>query len=116
MVGARRCFDAIIRGDPNDFEVTIGTSRLGKNIAASIITDTLTLGIGFLWAGASAVTYKIFEDKLWGYINDQVQRLSNIGPALSLTCSSQSTMFCRGCRAKIPRGSKFCERCGSNVT
>lgn len=111
VVGARRCLDTVIRGSPDDFEVTIGTSDWGKNIAASLITGTLTLGIGFLWAGASAVTYKIFEDKLWSYINDQVQRLANVeAPA-----SSSSTMFCRECGAKIPRTSKFCESCGSKV-
>lgn len=116
VVGARRCLDTIIRGDPDDFDVTIGTSDWGKNIAASLITGTLTFGIGFLWAGASAVTYKVFEDKLWAYINDQVQRLSTIGaPAPSLNGRLQSTMFCRECGAKIPRISKFCERCGSKV-
>ena len=77
IVGARRCLDIIIRGRPPDFEISIGTSDWGKNIAASLITGTLTLGIGFLWAGASAITYKVFEDNLWNYIRSMIEALQN---------------------------------------
>jgi hypothetical protein len=115
VVGARRCLDIIIRGTADDFEVAIGTSDWGKNIAASLITGTLTLGIGFLWAGASAVTYKVFEEKLWRYVNDQITQLSNITGPAPLSKEATPTMFCRECGAKIPRDSKFCERCGSKV-
>ena len=82
IVGARRCLTTVIRGDPDDFEVTIGTSDWGKNLTAALITGSLTLGIGFLWAGASAATYKMFEEKLTSYINDEVLRLSNTGVAV----------------------------------
>jgi hypothetical protein len=75
--GARRCLDIIIRGRPQDFEIAIGTGDWGKNIAASLITGTLTLGIGFLWAGASAITYKVFEDNLWNYIRSMIEALQN---------------------------------------
>ena len=114
VVGARRCLDIIIKGGPDDFEVTIGSSDWGKNIAASVITGTLTLGLGFVWAGASAVTYKIFEDKLWSYINDQIQRLANVTGGASLP-GTLSTIFCRECGAKIPRGSRFCKKCGAKL-
>jgi hypothetical protein len=97
--------DIVIKGRSNDFDVTIGSADWGKNIAASLITGTLTLGIGFLWAGASAVTYKVFEEKLWGYINDQIQLISNTYPTASLNDSSM--MFCRS--------SRFCEKCGSRL-
>ena len=55
IVGARRCLDTVVKGRSDDFDVTIGTADWGKNIAASLITGTLTLGIGFIWAGASGV-------------------------------------------------------------
>jgi len=113
IVGARRCMDIVIKGRSNDFDVTIGSADWGKNIAASLITGTLTLGIGFLWAGASAITYKVFEEKLWGYINDQIQLISNIYPTASLNDSNM--MFCRECGAKIPRSSRFCEKCGCKL-
>lgn len=108
--------DIVIKGTLNDFEVTIGSADWGKNIAASLITGTLTLGIGFLWAGASAVTYKVFEEKLWRYINDQIQLISNVSYANApLNEPDVLTMFCRECGARIPRSSMFCERCGSKL-
>jgi ribosomal protein L40E len=117
ILGARRCLDIIIRGNPDDFEVTIGSSDWGKNIAASVIAGTLTLGLGWVWAGASAVAYKVFEDKLWSYINGQIELLaSSRAPAASSTEPQSSMMFCRECGSRIPRGSRFCEKCGSKLT
>jgi hypothetical protein len=80
-VGARRCLDVVIRGQPDNFDVAIGSGDWGKNITASLIIGTLTLGAGLLWAGASAVTYRLFEDKLWEYINSQVGSLTNTAAA-----------------------------------
>ncbi|MEE8402857.1 MAG: hypothetical protein V3R93_03805 [Candidatus Hydrothermarchaeaceae archaeon] len=75
-VGARRCLDVVVRGQPDNFDVAICSGDWGKNITASLIVGTLTLGAGLLWAGASAVTYRLFEDKLWGYIQAQVSSLT----------------------------------------
>jgi hypothetical protein len=83
IAGARRCLDTVISGSSDDFEVSIRTSDWGKNITAALITGALTLGIGFLWAGVSAATYKMFEEKLSSYINDEVLRLSNNGAAVA---------------------------------
>lgn len=108
--------DVIIKGVPDDFEVTIGSSDWGKNLAASVITGTLTFGLGWVWAGASALTYKVFEDKLWGYINSQIQLLStSLALTPFLNARSPATMFCRQCGAEIPVGSVFCERCGTKL-
>ena len=63
--------------------------------------------------GRSAITYKVFEEKLWGYINDQIQLISNTYPTASLNDSNM--MFCRECGAKIPRSSRFCEKCGNKL-
>jgi hypothetical protein len=76
-IGARRCLDVVVRGQPDNFDVAIGSGDWGKNIAASIIVGTLTLGAGLLWAGASAVTYRLFEDKLWEYANIQIDSLTD---------------------------------------
>jgi hypothetical protein len=73
IIGARRCLDIIGRGRPDDLEISIGTGDWGKNIVASLVTGTLTLGLGFVWAGASALAYRIFEDKLWDFIRFQIQ-------------------------------------------
>lgn len=72
IIGARRCLDIIGRGRPDDLELSVGTGDWGKNIAASLITGTLTLGLGFVWAGASAIAYKVFEDKMWKFIRSQI--------------------------------------------
>ncbi len=77
VIGARRCLDVVIRGQPNNFDAVIGSGEWGKNILASLIVGTLTLGAGLLWAGASAVTYRLFEDRLWEYINIQIGSLTN---------------------------------------
>lgn len=82
-VGARRCLDVVIRGQPDNFDVAIGSGDWGKNIMASLIVGTLTLGAGLLWAGASAVAYRLFEDKLWEYINVQVGSLTDTAAARS---------------------------------
>ena len=120
IVGARRCLDTVVKGRSDDFDVTIGTADWGKNIAASLITGTLTLGIGFIWAGASALTYKVFEEKLWRYINHQIDSLSgapqsNKESEESLSGTVSTLMFCRECGSKIPRDSKYCEKCGANL-
>lgn len=82
-IGARRCLDVVIRGQPDNFDVAIGSGDWGKNITASLIVGTLTLGAGLLWAGASAVTYRLFEDKLWEYVNTQVGSLTDTVAARS---------------------------------
>jgi hypothetical protein len=81
VIGARRCLDVVIRGQPGNFDVAIGSGEWGKNIMASLIVGTLTLGAGLLWAGGSAATYRLFEDKLWGYVNIQVGSLTNTAAA-----------------------------------
>jgi len=103
VVGARRCLTIVIKGKPNDFDVTVGSADWGKNIAASLITGTLTLGLGFLWAGASAATYKIFEEKLWKHIEFQVNQLS-------AAKGSSGKKFCSYCGAET-NGEVYCPRC-----
>ncbi len=55
----------------------VGTGDWGKNIAASLITGTLTLGLGFIGAGASAAAYRHFENQLMGFIKTEVDKLEN---------------------------------------
>ncbi len=115
IVGARRCLDVVIRGKPRDFEIVIGTGEWGKNIAASIITGTLTLGAGFIWAGVSAASYKRFEGKLWEYIKNQVNSLSNSAITQKIEQPSETLNFCTNCGAKIVPGNKFCGNCGQKL-
>lgn len=114
IVGARRCLDIVIKGRSDDFDLSIGTADWGKNIAASLITGTLTLGLGFVWAGASAVTYKVFEENLWHYINSQIDFLtSREHPTLA---GGGPGRFCWNCGTQIPLNSEFCTNCGTKVS
>ena len=107
IVGARRCLDITIRGSAEDFAVTVGTGEWGKNIFASAVTGALTLGAGLLSAGASAVAYKYFEDRLWNFIKSQVSTLKNT--------DSQPVLLCPKCRKHISLDFKLCPYCGFNL-
>ncbi|WP_309493161.1 hypothetical protein [Candidatus Hecatella orcuttiae] len=103
LLGARRCLDIVVKGNPNDFEVTVGTGDWGKNIAASAIVGAITLGAGLIAAGASAAAYKYFEEKLWTYIRKQVSSLVN----------SASQPRCLSCGKPLLKGYNLCPFCGA---
>jgi zinc-ribbon domain len=77
LAGARRSLDIAIRGEPNNFEVTIGTGEWGKNMIMSGLASLLTgpfapaVYVGMLYRG------KDIEKKMWRYITDQVSFLNN---------------------------------------
>ena len=82
IAGARRSLDITIRGDPNNFDVSMGSGEWGKNVIIGGVTSgvllTLLTGpvgpavyVGLLYSG------KHFENKLWKYIKDQVTHLNN---------------------------------------
>jgi hypothetical protein len=80
LTGSRRCMDIVVRGRPDDFEVQIAAGDWGKNLAPGLIVGVLTLGIGLIWTGTSAATYKSFEKKLWEFIRSQIYALRNTAP------------------------------------
>jgi hypothetical protein len=80
IVGAARCMDIVVRGRPDDFEVQVAAGDWGKNLAPAVIVGIATLGIGLIWGGASAATYKAFEGKVWEFIRAQVYALRNTAP------------------------------------
>jgi hypothetical protein len=78
--GARRSTDITIRGDPNNFEVTIGTGEWGKNIITSAPLFIVPI-VGISATLAKLYVAKRFEDSLWRYINDQSRFLQGSGSA-----------------------------------
>ncbi|HXV46421.1 MAG TPA: zinc ribbon domain-containing protein [Nitrososphaera sp.] len=72
--GARRSTDITIRGQPNDFEVTIGTGEWGKNIITSAPLFIVPI-VGISATLAKLYVAKRFEDSLWKYIRDQARFL-----------------------------------------
>jgi len=74
IAGARRSTDITIRGEPNSFEVTIGTGEWGKNIITSAPLFIVPV-IGISATLAKLYVAKKFEDNLWKYIRDQAKFL-----------------------------------------
>jgi hypothetical protein len=76
VAGARRSTDITIKGEPNNFEVTVGSGEWGKNLAASApLFIVPVVGIG---ATLTKVYFgKKFESSLWKFIMDQAHFLAN---------------------------------------
>lgn len=72
--GARRSTDITIRGQPDDFQVTIGTGEWGKNIITSAPLFIVPI-VGISATLAKLYVAKRFEDGLWKYIRDQARFL-----------------------------------------
>jgi hypothetical protein len=76
IAGTRQSTDIITRGEPNSFEVTIGTGQWGKNlIVGAPLFLVAPVGIGATLA--KLYLGKRFEDNLWKYVEDQVDHLVN---------------------------------------
>lgn len=74
IAGIRRSTDISIKGDPNNFEISISNGEWGKNLAASaplIFVPVIGIGatLGKIYLG------KVFENNLWDYVLDQISSL-----------------------------------------
>ncbi len=76
VAGARRSTDIIIKGRPDDFEVTIGTGEWGKNMLTTAPLFIVPI-VGITATLVKLYTGKSFESNLWNYIKDQIRFLSN---------------------------------------
>jgi len=74
VAGARRSTDITIKGEPNNFQVTIGTGEWGKNIITSAPLFIVPI-VGITATLAKLYVAKRFEDNLWKYIRDQASFL-----------------------------------------
>src|ERR1044072_2860980 len=81
IAGARRSTDITIKGDPNSFEVTIGTGEWGKNIITSAPLFIVPV-VGITATLAKLYVAKKFEDNLWKYIKDQARFLERSASSL----------------------------------
>jgi DnaJ-like protein len=81
LSGTRRSIDIHINGQPDDFEVRLGTGEWKKNLLiTSGIAAVATVGVAVpVTAGVAAgvaLMARKFEVKLWSYVNDQINYLS----------------------------------------
>ena len=126
-VGAARCIEVHIRGDPNAFDVEMTTGDWGRNLAASAVVGALTLGVGWLTAGISAGMYKQLENKIFDYIHWQVDELKGTGAGTGQPTIAQPGMVrvtdlvsalprCPKCQQRVRAEFRVCPFCSFDLT
>jgi hypothetical protein len=127
-VGAQRCVEIHVRGDPNTFDVEMTTGEWGKNLAAGAILGAVTFGLGWVGAGINAVTYRKLEEKIFDYIHWQANELKGTAgqvpnPA-GIPTPQQSVVFptssplapqCPRCNRQVKQEFNACPYCGLNL-
>jgi hypothetical protein len=91
IAGARRSTDITIRGEPNSFEVTIGTGEWGKNIVTSAPLFIVPV-VGVTATLAKLYVAKKFEDNLWKYIKDQSNFLQGSASSVKTQTSEAASV------------------------
>jgi RNA polymerase subunit RPABC4/transcription elongation factor Spt4 len=123
-VGAQRCIEVNIRGDPNAFEVEMATGEWGKNLVAGAVLGAVTLGLGWVGAGISAVTYRKLEEKIFDYIHWQIDELKGTAAGVPVSmpqpnvvspASSPLAPQCPRCKGQVKPEFNTCPFCGFNL-
>jgi len=70
LTSQRKAIQVIIRGDPNNFHISVSSGEWGKNITAGVL---LNLEVSLVGLGLNA----LFSKKVWNFINDAVASLEN---------------------------------------
>ena len=70
VVSSRKAIHTIIKGNPNKFNISVGTGEWGKNFAVSAL---FTGGIGLIGMGFNLK----FTNKLWNFTKNAVMELEN---------------------------------------
>lgn len=91
--GARRSTDIAVKGEPNNFEVSIGTGEWGKNLMMSAPLFIVPM-VGIVATVAKVYAGKKFEGNLRKYIRDQVQFLRDSAVAAAKTHSDTRKYEC----------------------
>lgn len=71
-VGASRAFTILIKGQPNDFSVELGTGEWASNLTAGGVAAVLTGGTTLIASGLAAGWSKKIEADLWNFIEQNV--------------------------------------------
>ena len=70
LTSQRKAIQIIIRGESNNFQVSVSSGEWGKNITAGVLLNPAVSLVG-LGLNAS------FNNKVWNFINDAVESLEN---------------------------------------
>ena len=90
IAGARRSTDITFKGEPNSFQVSIGTGEWGKNLVTSAPLFIVPV-VGITATLVKLYTAKKFEDNLWKFIKDQARFLSDSASKQQPSQSSSTT-------------------------
>ena len=127
LSSTRKAITIVIRGDPNDFQVEVGTGEWGKGVAVAVVLTGL---IGIVGLGFNAA----FRQKVWTEVRLAVKSLEDTASTNSKTKSTskrdvlkttkasknsakknETSVFCDNCGSPMKHTAKFCRKCGSKV-
>ena len=127
LTSTRKVITVVIKGNPNEFQVEVGTGEWGKGVAMAVVLTGL---IGVVGLGFNAA----FREKVWTEIRLAVKSLENTASTNSKTKSTskrgvlkttktsknsakknEAFVFCDNCGGPMKPTAKFCRKCGSKV-
>ena len=117
LSSSRKVLTITIHGEPNNFQISVGTGEWGKGIAVAVV---LTGIIGVAGLGLNAM----YREKVWKNIKQIVNTLENstINSSIngsiddSKNNSDGTSQFCTECGNTLIHNAKFCGSCGTKIT
>jgi len=110
---SRKVLTITIHGEPNNFQISVGTGEWGKGIAVAVV---LTGIIGVAGLGLNAM----YREKVWKNIKQIVNTLENSTFNSSIddskNNSGETSRFCTECGNTLLSNAKFCGSCGAKIT
>ena len=116
LSSSRKVLTVIIRGEPNNFQISVGTGEWGKGIAVAVV---LTGVVGAAGLGLNIA----YREKVWKTIKQIVHDLENSVTDSSINSSVENSknnsggtsQFCIECGKTLLPNAKFCGKCGTKI-
>ena len=123
LTSTRKVITVVIKGNPNEFQVEVGTGEWGKGVAMAVVLTGL---IGVVGLGFNAA----FREKVWTEIRLAVKSLEDTSSTKSTSKrgvlkttkasknsakKNETSVFCDNCGSPMKPTAKFCRKCGSEA-
>ena len=123
LTSTRKVITIVIKGNPNEFQVEVGTGEWGKGVAMAVVLTGL---IGVVGLGFNAA----FREKVWTEIRLAIKSLEDTSSTKSTSKrgvlkttkasknsakKNETSVFCDNCGSPMKHTAKFCRKCGSKV-
>ena len=123
LTSTRKVITIVIKGNPNEFQVEVGTGEWGKGVAVAVVLTGL---IGVVGLGFNAA----FREKVWTEIRLAIKSLEDTSSTKSTSKrgvlkttkasknsakKNETSVFCDNCGSPMKHTAKFCRKCGSKV-